>query len=157
MAPGQRPYAAHQRGLAAVHGRQQQRAALFPRRQHGRQHAMHGTQGAIQGQFSQHFESAKTLWGNLARGRQNAERDGEVVAASALGQVGWRQIDGHAPGGKFQAGIENGTAHALLALAHGGLGQAHDGEGGKAIGQVGFNGDQRRINADVGAGVDDSQ
>ena len=47
-------------------------------------------------------------------------------------------------------GIQQGAADAVLALANGGLGHAHHGEGGQSVGEVHLDAHKGRVEALVG-------
>ena len=93
--------------------------------------------------------------GDLARGGENAQGDGQVEAAALLGQVGRCQVHGDASVGKGKVRIEDGAAHPVLAFADRGFRQADDVKGRQAVGEVGLDLDQRRFHAGRSAAVDD--
>ena len=61
-----------------------------------------------------------------------SERDGQVVMAAFLREVGRGEIDGDALRRQRQADGVQRAAHPLAALGHGLVGEADDGEGGHA-------------------------
>ena len=65
---------------------------------------------------------------NDAHGRQQAERDGQVIVTALLGQVGRREVDGDMLGRQREANGGKGRPHALAAFADGLVRQADNGE-----------------------------
>jgi len=85
--------------------------------------------------------------------REDAEGDREVEATSFLGQIGWCEVDGDALLRVLVARLQERGAHAILALAHGRLGQADDRRLRDAAAQVHFDLDRRRLDAALRATV----
>ena len=77
--------------------------------------------------------------------RHQAQRDGQIVMAALLGQVGGREIDRDVLGGKRQPGGDQRAAHALAAFSHRLVGQAHDVEAGQAGRDLHLNIDRHRL------------
>ncbi len=81
---------------------------------------------------------------------ENTERDGEVETGAFLFDVGGREVDGDEGGRNQVAGVFDGGADAVAALAHGGVGES-DGVEVVLIGNdtalVDFDIDQVGINA----------
>ncbi len=90
----------------------------------GRQHARHGRDRAIEAKLAQHREAAHGVRRDRADRRHQAERNGQVVVAAFLRQVGRRHVDGDAPRGKREAGRDQRGAHPLARLRHRLVGQA---------------------------------
>ena len=59
-----------------------------------------------------------------AIGAQDADGDGQIEARAFFLEVGGREVDGDVRGRNEVAGVLDGGAHAVAALAHGGIGQA---------------------------------
>ncbi len=55
---------------------------------------------------------------------EDSDRDGQVEAGAFLLQVGGSEIDGDVRGRNEIAGVLDGGADAIAALAHGGVGKA---------------------------------
>jgi hypothetical protein len=79
-----------------------------------RQEASDGRDRSVERKLSQ-----DAIIDGVARDRTDghqAERDGKIVVASFLGEIGGSEIDGDAPGRKPKAYGVEGAAHALAAL-----------------------------------------
>ncbi|KPY00116.1 hypothetical protein ALO62_103529 [Pseudomonas amygdali pv. myricae] len=74
-----------------------------------------------------------------------------------LGQISRRKVERDPPRRKIQSGIENGTAHPVLALLDRPLRQPHQRQGRQAVGQMRFNSNRRGFHPDLGTTMDDSQ
>jgi hypothetical protein len=68
---------------------------------------------AVEAKLAQHREARQRVVRDGADRRHQPERDGEIVVAPFLGQVGGREIDGDAPRRQRQPGRDHGRAHAL--------------------------------------------
>ena len=84
---------------------------------------------------------------NLARGRQDAERNGQIEAPGFLAQVRGRQVDGHLARRKFETGVLQRGAHAIARLAHLGLREPHQVDARQPAGDVDLDGHARRGDA----------
>ena len=60
-------------------------------------------------------------------------------------------------GGKLEAALDKGGAHAVAAFLHFGVGQADDVELRQAVGQMGFHFHGRGVHTFEGAAVDDGK
>ena len=58
--------------------------------------ASHGSKFARQGQLAGKLVLMQLAAIDLATGRQNAQRNGQIKAPRVFGQVGWRQVHGDA-------------------------------------------------------------
>ena len=143
-----------QRGFGRVAGGDEEAAEAQPVRhaRHG-QHAVDVAHAAIQAQLAQQ-ERVVQLGGHLARGRQDAQGNGQVVGRAFLAQVGRRQVDGETVLRIEEAAVGDGGAHALTALAHGGVGQADERHLFKTAGNVDLDMDGLGIQPDHGTTVD---
>jgi hypothetical protein len=83
---------------------------------------------AVEAEFAQYRESRQRVVRDGADRRHQPERDGQVVVASLLGQIGRSEIDGDAPRRQRQPGRDHGRAHALARFGDRLVGQPHDGE-----------------------------
>ncbi len=133
------------------------KAKYMARRQRGRQYASHWPDRPGQGQFAKALQAVEGGAGQLAAGGEDAECDGQVEATAVLGQVGGGEVEGDAPRGEVETGIEQGAAHAVLALAHRGFRQADQGQRRQAVGQVRLDADAGGFDADLGSAVDNRQ
>ena len=82
------------------------------------------------------------------------ERDGKIVVAAFLGQVGRREIDGDALWRQREADGVQRAAHPLAALGHGLVGEADNGEGGEPRPDLHLHIDGTRLDALEGDGGD---
>jgi hypothetical protein len=73
---------------------------------------------AVERELAQHGEARERIRRNGADRRHQAERDGEVVVAAFLRQVGRREVDGDAPRRQGEARGDQRRAHALARLRH---------------------------------------
>ena len=67
--------------------------------------------------------------------------------AALLGKIGGREIDGDSPGGKREAGGNQGRADPLARFGHGLVGQADDAEGRQARRDLDLHVHRARIDA----------
>ncbi len=119
--------------------------------------ARHRSHGTAQGQFANKFVVGESRCWQLPGGGKNAQRDGQVEAATFLGQIGRCQVDGDTPVGKLEVGLLQSAAHPVAALAHGGFRQPDNLEGGQPVAEVGFHLYQGRFYAYRSAAVNDGQ
>ncbi len=108
---------------------------------HG-QHAPHGLDLAVQGELAHHGHRLRSVPLHDARRGQDPQGDRQVEGRALLAEAGRPQVDGDAVAGEGQAGIPDGCAHALPALPHGGVRQAHRGEGREPAGDVDLDADE---------------
>ena len=95
-------------------------------------------------------KSEMSLMAERAVGSEDADGDGEVEAGAFFLEVGGREVDGDAGGGKVEAGVLDGGADAVARLADGGVGEADGGEGfflGFDAGEVDFHVDDVCVDA----------
>ena len=96
--------------------------------------------GAIQRQLANEEAVLQLVQPDLLRGRQNAHGNGQVIGRPLFAQVGRGQVHGNTlVGRKIQPTVFDGGVHPVAAFAHGGVGQAHQGEVGVATDNVYFN------------------
>lgn len=82
----------------------------------------------------------------------DGEGDGQVVAAALLGQIGGGKVHGYLIAGDPETRIGDGSAHPVLAFAHGCFGKANDQNLWQALRDEGLNGHPWRLYADLGPG-----
>lgn len=146
-----------QGGLGGIARRHHQDAPGLGGGNRRRQRAADRTQFAGQAQLAEELVTQQRLRFNLAAGGEDAQRDGKVVAAAFLGQVGRGQVQGDAPLREIEARAEQGGTHALARLAHAGFGQADDLGDRQAAGEVHFHPHQWGIDPGAGTAVDQRQ
>lgn len=82
----------------------------------------------VQGQFAHGGPAGQGVGRDDAHGRHHRQRDGQVVVAALLGQVGGRQVADDAPSRHGQAQAGEGGADPLAALGHGLVAESHQHE-----------------------------
>jgi hypothetical protein len=86
---------------------------------HGRgQGALDRADAAVEGQLAHGGEVLELLGQELAGGDEQAQGDGQVEAAGALGQVGRGEVDDGAAGVAVVAEVDQGALDAVDALLH---------------------------------------
>jgi len=102
-------------------------------------------------QLAGEFMAAQPAGVHLAAGGQDADRDRQVETAGVLGQVGRRQVDGDfLVVREFQAGVEDGRAHALPGFLDLDVCEPHQGEAGQTVGQMHLDSNCRRLQPQQG-------
>jgi hypothetical protein len=123
-------YSTHHRGLLGItRGHEKTRHAAAPAMQRDGEHASHGLDSSIEGELTQGDGVLSPPWLEYAGGGENAQRHGQVEARADLADLGGRQVDGDPVHGELESRVADGRAHAIAALAHGGVREAHRGEG----------------------------
>jgi len=135
---------ADQRRFGGVGHRDDDSPAATPGAYQRGQDAGHGAQFARERQFAEKFAVVETFARHLGAGGEDAQGDGEIEAAAVLRQLRRREVHGDAPVRVVEGGALDGHAHAVARLAHGRFGQADDGGGWQAAGQVDLDDDLRR-------------
>jgi hypothetical protein len=102
--------------------------ACCPRRKRHGKRAAHGTEVAFQADFADDHLVAQSFIGELAAGRENAERDGKIEGGAVFPDIGRREIHRDATKGEGKTGIGQRGAHSLSAFLHRTLRQADGGE-----------------------------
>ena len=126
-------------GHAGLHGRA-----------HGGQDTAHGVDGAVQTELAdvdgavQHRQGAP---GQQAAGPEHRQGQGQVESGAGLAHVRRGQVDRQTPLAPGDAADGQGGAHALTRLAHGGVGQPHQGEAGQTRARVGLDVDEAALQA----------
>ena len=101
---------------------------------HG-QHARAGPELAGQGQLA-HKGAGALPQAELSAGAQQPHQDGQVIQGADFFHMGGGQIHRDSADGEAEALVLDGRPDPLPGLVDGGVGQAHHGEGGQAVGQV---------------------
>jgi len=115
----------HNRCLGGIgRGQNQIRNILLARQDGDGQHARHSTHAAVEAQFAHHKEAAHIVHAQRAVSAEDADGNGQVETRALLFHVGRRQVDGDEGGRNQIAGVLDGRAHAVAALAHRGVRQA---------------------------------
>ena len=129
-------------------------AALARRMRGGEQHAADRPELAGETELAVELACCSSVFSRefaLPGRQQDAERDGQVVAAAFLRQIRGREIHRDAAGGNSKPAVDERGAHALLAFAHRGFGHADDGERGQPAAEVHFDVDARRRETELRA------
>ena len=149
--------AAHQGGFRGV-GRGEDQGAPAAGGLSGKgQGAVHRTQLAGEGELPGKFVACQALGRDLAGCGEDAEGDGQIKAATFLGQIGGGQIDRDASLGKFkQGGLQRG-AHPIAGFAHLDIRQTHQREGREPVGEMNLHLDFRGEETDEGAACQGGQ
>ena len=125
-------------------GKQDAARAIAPRGDRNRQHAARGLDRAVERQLADQHEIVHLP---AARRRPLAARTpsaiGQVERRAGLSHVGRRQVDGDAFGGNSNR-VADRRPHAVAALAHARVGQAHHREHRQAERHVHFDVQRRR-------------
>ncbi len=139
--------------LPRVLSRDPDRPSPFPlRRRHDRQDAPHRAERPVERQLADEDTLLdRRPSGDLPRGEQQRHRDRQVESGAFLSHVGRGEIHGDLSRREFIAAVPEGGQHALSALAHGRVRQAHDGEGRKPRAEVRLDLDQHSLDAHGGA------
>lgn len=120
----------------------------------GREDAADGAQLPGEGKLAAEFIVTQGLAGQLIGGGEYTQGDGEIESTPLLRQIRGRQVDGDAPGGKFELAVDQGPPDPVLALPHRHLRKTDDGEAGKAVGEMDLHGHQGRLDSLLGTGVE---
>ena len=87
-------------------------------------------------------------------GGEDRQRYRQIVTPAFFRQIGGRQIDGDAPGGKGETVVDQGTAYPIARLFHRGFRQTDQRQAGQAIADMHLHRHGRGLNADDGAAID---
>jgi len=98
-------------------------------------------QAAIECELSEVDGLCNPLFGELPRGNQDANSDGQIVSGTLFAKIGGRHVDGDALLRELRPGVPNRGAYALLRFRDSGIGEANDMEGGQARGDVDLDAD----------------
>ncbi len=139
--------AVDQGGLGGALARQHEAAAVAGGGEAHGQCAAYRPQLARERKFAGEFVAVEAIGLDLPRGDQDAQCDGQVEAAGFLGQVRRREIDGNASRREFEVAVLDGGADAVACFLDLGVGQADQGEGGQAGGEMDLDRDFRRRHA----------
>ena len=141
----------HQRRLGGILGGHEHALDPFIAG-HGRQrqHALGVAGRAVQRKLAEEERAVEQVVPHLRRGGQHADGDGQVIGRAFLAQIGRGQVDGDAMEREGEAAVLDGGVDPVAALAHGGVGQAHQGEVRCPIDDVHFDVDEFGVQADDG-------
>ena len=104
---------------------------------------------AVQRELAGHQRILELRRGDdLVAGEEDAEGDRQVVGGSGLLEVGRRQVDRHPADREATAGVANGGADAVLALADRRIRQSDDHHPRHALADVDFDLDQHAVETD---------
>src|SRR5262249_12360347 len=104
--------------------------ALAPAREADGERPADALDLAVERQLSDDRERAELLVLNRARGRENAERDGQIERSTFLANVRRGEIHGDPIGRKREAGVPDRRPDTLPALANSRVGESDGGERG---------------------------
>ena len=104
--------------------------ALAPAREADGERPANALDLAVERQLAHDREGAELFVLDRARGRENAERDGQVERGAFLAHVRWSEVHRDPIGRKREAGVPDRCPDTLAALANGGVGEADRGERG---------------------------
>ena len=122
-------HAFDQRSLLGRHrGEQEAAAALAAGETRHRQGAAHRARGAGQAEFTGNQPLPEVFGLELPRGRQDSERDGQVVTRPLLAQMPGREVDRGAGAGRTEAAVHKRGDDAVVGLFHRGVRQPHEHE-----------------------------
>ncbi len=142
-------------GFGCVALRHDQRAdARIRAPDRDRKHAAYRSERSVEAQLPQERHPLETGGVEVARGREEPDRHGQIERAAVLADVGGSEVYGDASGGQRKADVAQRRAHALAALPHRSFGQAHDREGGQAGREVHLDADEVGVHAAHGGGGD---
>ena len=143
--------------FSSVVFRGQQGASGVTAGQRRRQYPAHPAQFTTERQFTKEFILIQPGAVDLPGGGQDAQRNRQIETSAFLGQIRRGQVDGDATDREFKLAVEDCAAHAILAFLHRRFRQPDDGQPRQPAGQMDFDADQRRIDANLGAGIDDGE
>ena len=143
--------------LARRRFRQHEGAAVAVRGERHGERAADRAKLSGKGQLSRELEPLEGPGRNLPRGRENAQREGEVEAAAFLRQVRGREVRDDAALRKLEAGGGERCADAVAGFLHFRLRQAHDVEAGQPAAHVDLDPHEGRLHARETAGENDGK
>jgi hypothetical protein len=97
---------------------------LFASEDSDGKHAGYGTNAAIEAEFADEKEAIDIVNAKSAVGSEDSDSDGEVEAGALFFEIGWSEIDGGDGGRDEIAGVFDGGADAVAALANGCVGKS---------------------------------
>ena len=130
-----------------LHGHHERVDPLAPAGQPDRERATDRLDLAVEREFADDGVRSDDAIFHDARGGEDTEGDRQVERRALLPDVGGRQVHGDPVQGEGEAGVADRGAHALAALAHGGVWQAHRGEGRQAARDVDLDADERSLHS----------
>ena len=107
----------------------------------------HAAQLARERQFARELVRPQSRLGQLATGRENAERNRQVETTGCLRQVSGRQIDRDAPRRKFEPAVLQCRAYPLPAFLDFGVGQTHQRQAREPVRKMDFDRHRARCHA----------
>lgn len=113
--------------------------------------------GAVEAQLAEHPHTVEATRRQLVAGEEDGSGEGQVEPRARLADGRRRQVDGDPLLGPRQLRGEDGGPDAVACLAHGGVGEADDGEAGKAAADVDLHADGVTLDPDEGGGADDGE
>ena len=127
------------RGLARIEPWNDHRFLALPARFHrDRQRSLDRTNFSVERELTCHQAPPQPRELGPLGDRDHAYRDRKIEARPFLPQVGRREIDGRARPGPAKAAVGDCCRHPILALPHGGVGQADEHNHGVARARIDF-------------------
>jgi len=117
------------------------------RRDRRRQRARDRREPPVEAELAERQVAGEGIGRYCADGTHQAQRDGQIVVAALLGQVGGGEVDGDALGRQAQARGDQRRAHPLARFLHRLVGQADDKESRQAGRNLHLHVDEHRIDA----------
>jgi len=96
-----------------------------PTMQRDGEHATNGLDPSVERELAQGHRIVNPSRLEYAGGGENAQRHGQIEGRAHLADLGGRQIDGDPVHGEFEPRVADRRPHAITALAHRGVGEAH--------------------------------
>src|SRR5439155_18095313 len=141
--------------LHVVGERHHERAdVLAPAREPDGEHPAHALNLAVQRQLAHDGKWTDAPVDDDPGGRENTERDRQIERGALFAKVGGSQVDRDSLGRERKAGVSDGRAHALAALAYGRVGKTDRREHGQPGTDVDFHADERGLDAHERSGED---
>ncbi len=107
----------------------------------------HGAQISLEPDLAQHHVLLEAVFGQLAAGHQNAERDGKIESRAVFTNVGRGKVDRDAAERETKAGVHQRRTDPFPALFYRAMGKADCRERGQSVGNVHL--DIHRIGVDA--------
>ncbi len=120
---------------------------LSPARETDGKHSAHALDLAVQRQLTDDRIGADASVDDHPGSRENAERDRQIERGALLAEVGRSQVHRDPLGRKCKAGVSDGAAHSLTALANSRVRKTDHGEHGQPRTDVDFDTDERGLDA----------
>src|SRR6266545_99394 len=139
------------RGLLGIaRGHEETLHSAAPAVERDGEHATNGLYPSVEGELAQGDRIVGPSRLEYAGGGENAQRHGQVEGRADLADFGGREVDGDPIHGKLEPRVADRRAHAIAALAHGGVGETHGGKGRQARRHIDLDEDVVGLDAEHG-------